>query len=230
MKEYNIYCDESSVENFSNPYIIIGGLFIPRKKRDHFKEIIKRIRDKYSYYGEIKWNKSSERNKLFYQDIIDLFINNDCIAFHCIKVDRCRINYGLYHNDDHEEGFYKFYYQLFKNKLENNNKYHVFLDYKPTKLKKRVYTLKHYLKFRASKYSNSQISCVQVQQSHQSIFIQIADLFTGMVNYDNNQKENKCGPKSELIKYLTKKIHKENLKFCSKKSEKKFNIFCIELK
>lgn len=227
---YNIYCDESSVENVENPYMVIGALFMRRELRDELKKKINEIKIKYSYRGEIKWTKISSRFLPLYKEIIDLFMNygEDDLEFYCIKVERTKVDYGLYHNNDREEGFYKFYYQLLKNKFRIGCTYYVYLDYKPTKMKNRVYVLEYYLKYKVSKSMNSVIKGVQAQQSSQNVLIQIADFLTGAVNFDNNQTSPDSESKKEVIKYLVEKIKKDNLKFCSYLSDRKFNIFCIE--
>lgn len=227
---YNIYCDESSIENVENPYMIIGALFMRRKLRDELKEKIKSLKEKYNYYGEIKWNKTTKSLLPFYKEVVDLFLSYDPddLEFHCIKVERKKVNYKIYHNNDREEGFYKFYYHLLKNKFVGGCTYYIFLDYKPTKLKNRVYVLEYYLKYRVSKHLNSVIKGVQAQQSNINPLIQLADLFTGAVNFDNNQKIQRSDSKKEFIKYLAGKLGKQNLKYCSFPSERKFNIFCID--
>lgn len=228
---YNIYCDESSIENQDNQFMLIGALFMERNKRNEIRDRIKNLRKKYNYYGEIKWNKTSTKLLKFYQEIIDLFFSYSAneFQFHCIKVDRLKVKYNIYHNNDKEEGFYKFYYQLLKNKFSKDCQYYIFLDYKPTGLKNRVKTLEHYLKYRIANYSKSKIKKIQEYPSQNNVFIQIADLFVGAVNHDNNISDSKSKAKQNFIQYLSAKAGKENLRFCSLPSEAKFNIFCINL-
>lgn len=231
MEVYNIYCDESSIENKENRYMIIGALFMEREKRDELREKINNFKKEYNYKGEIKWNKISKKMLPFYKKIIDLFFDypNEILQFHCIKIDRNQIKYDVYHHNNPEEGFYKFYYQLFKNKFKNNHEYYIFLDYKPTKLKDRVSILEYYLKYRiATQRPNAKIKHVQAYSSKENIFIQLADLFCGAVGHSNNI-DNGSHFKKEIIEYLAKRLIKNDLKFCSLYSEKKFNIFCINL-
>ncbi|MBU4360845.1 DUF3800 domain-containing protein [Patescibacteria group bacterium] len=226
---YNIYCDESSIENKENQFMIIGALFLVREKKEKLREELKKLKLKYKFNGEIKWNKVSNRFLSFYKALVDLFISfNDELQFHCIKIDRNKVNFELYHHNDLEEGFYKFYYQLLKNKFKQDCSYYIFLDYKPTKSKKRVFILENYLRYRIANYSNSKIRKIQEYSSTQNTFIQIADLFSGAVNYDNNFVIQNSKTKKEFVKYLSDKIKKQNLKFCSLPSENKFNIFCIK--
>jgi len=227
---YNIYCDESSIENIQNPYMVIGALFMRRELRDDIKTKIKALKAKHDYRGEIKWTKTTQRLLPLYKEVVDLFLEYgaDDLEFHCIKVERVKVKYELYHNDDREEGFYKFYYQLLKNKFRQGHTYFIFLDYKPTKQKNRVYTLEYYLKYQISKFLDTVIRSVTAQPSDKNIMIQLADLFTGAVNFENNQTDPQSVNKKELVAYLASKLGKNNLKYCSYPSDRKFNIFCIE--
>jgi len=227
---YNIYCDESSIENIKNPYMVIGALFMRRELRNEIKTKIKELKLKHNYRGELKWTKTTQRLLPLYKEVIDLFLDYqaDDLEFHCIKVERVKVDFDLYHNRDQEEGFYKFYYQLLKNKFRRGYAYYIFLDYKPTKQKNRVYTLEYYLKYQISKFLDSIIKSVTAQSSKQNILIQLADIFTGAVNFDNNQTDPQSVTKKEFIAYLANKLGKDNLKYCSYPSGRKFNIFCIE--
>lgn len=232
IKQYNVYCDESSIENKENQYMIIGAIFLKRQKRDELKGKIKALLDQYNYRGEIKWTKLTKRLLPLYQDLIDLFFDysDEDFKYHCIRINRNDVRYDLYHNNDQEEGFYKFYYQLLKNKFLNDCEYYVFLDYKPTKRKNRIKILEHYLKYRIlSNYSNSKIRHIQAYQSKENYFIQLADLFSGAVGHSNNQK-NGSAIKREFINYLSSRLDRRDLSYCTPPFEKKFNIFCIDLK
>lgn len=231
-KIYNIYCDESSVDNKSNHFMVIGGLFMMRNRRNEIRDKIKELKHKYKFNKEIKWSKVSMRDLKFYRKLIDLFFSYDFndLAFHCIKVEKTKVKYDIYHNDDKEEGFYKFYYQLLKNKFKDNTEYYIFLDFKPTKTKKRVKALSYYLNYRIlAGYNNSNIKKIQEYDSNNNVFIQLADFFTGVTNYASNNLDKKNNCKADLQKYISSKLNRENLNFCSLPSENKFNIFCIEL-
>jgi len=227
---YNIYCDESSIENIKNPYMVIGALFMRRELRDEIKTKVKELKLKHGYRGEFKWTKTTQKLLPLYKEMVDLFLNYqaDDLEFHCIKVERAKVDFDLYHHGDREEGFYKFYYQLLKNKFRRGYTYHIFLDYKPTKQKNRVYTLEYYLKYQVSKFLDSIIKSVTAQSSKQNILIQLSDVFTGAVNFDNNQTNPQSASKKEFVSYLANKLGKDNLKYCSYPSGRKFNIFCIE--
>ena len=75
----------------------------------------------------------------------------------------------------------------------------------------------------------SVIQHIQSYPSHESILIQLADLFSGAVAFAFNEDLSLIRPKQELEKYIATKIGKEDLIFRSSPQEKKFNIFAIDL-
>ena len=99
-KSYNIYLDESSIDNPKNHYMIIGGIFMKRELRDNIKDNINKIREKHSFYPELKWAKINKRNLNFAKDIIDLFFahGEEDLQFHCIVVDKREVDYASFHN------------------------------------------------------------------------------------------------------------------------------------
>lgn len=228
-KEVNIYCDESSVDNPGLQYMTIGSLWISRNKVKEIKKKVKEIQNKHFLKGELKWIKTSKKSILFYTELFDLlFSYKDDLEFKCIVIDKAKIDYDRFHNRDKDLAFYKFYYFLLKSKLESNHLHYLFLDFKPSANPRSVARLADFLTFSAT---NNSVNCglkhVQAYSSAENIFIQIADVLTGAVAYSNNQVS--TGAKGELCSVIANSIGKSNLKFCSSLSDKKFNIFCIDL-
>ena len=129
---YNIYCDESRVENVESDKMIIGALFIPRQKKKKIVNDIKKILKSFDFSYELKWSKSGERYSDFYKKIIDYFIENQDMQFRVIVVDKSKVAYEKYHNNDKELAFFKFYYLMLRPRLLDNSSYYINLDKKPT--------------------------------------------------------------------------------------------------
>ncbi len=231
MNEYNIYLDESSIDNPKNDFMIIWGLFIKRKLRDKLKNDIKRIRDKHNYYAELKWSKFNKKLLPFWKEIVDLFFSYDekDVQFHCIVVDKTRVAYDIFHSEDKELAFYKFIYQLLQYKFNNKSLYYLFLDNKDNSDKNRLKNLEKYLELVLyRRHSESSIKHIQAYCSKEVQLIQLADFFTWAVWYTkNNFWESEA--KIEISKYISYKLWKENLDFKSNRNEQKFNIFQINL-
>ena len=231
MQKYNIYLDESSIDNPKNDFMIIWGIFIKREIRDELKDKIKIIRKKHNYYAELKWSKFNEKLLPFWKDIIDLFFyyNDKLIQFHSIVVDKTRVAYDIYHSWDKEEAFYKFIYHLLQYKFNNNSIYYLFLDNKENSNKNRLKDLEKFLKIvLEKKYSNSKIQHVQAYCSKEVQLIQLADFFTWAVWYIKNNFW-KSEAKKEITSYISNKLWKQDLDFKSNRDEYKFNIFQINL-
>lgn len=223
-KKFNIYCDESSIDNPSSPMMVIGALFIERSSVPEIKEKIKEIREKHGVNGELKWVKTSKKTLPFYEELFQYLFSIDSarVTFRCILVDKSQVNYEKYHKQDKELAFYKFYYQLLKRRLKDD-KYYIFLDFRPSKNKNSVRRLGEFL----GMFSRG-IEHIQAYPSHENIFIQLADVLSGAVSFSRNTPEG-SESKKELIKVIAKAIGKNDLNFKSPFWEDKFNIFCIDL-
>lgn len=233
MKEYCIYCDESSINNDNNDFMIVGAVFVDKRIKNQVKNKINGIKKRHGHYKELKWSRITKRYLPVYKEIVDYFysIDSEDLRFCCIEVDKRKIKYNDYHNGDKELAFYKFYYELLKNKFESNTFYNIFLDFKPNKNKYRIKFLNSYWKKRISYYKNSAIKNVSSLESSKNSIMQVTDLFTGAVGHAINFQGKETGnlAKKELIEYIAQKNEKADLLYKSPLSETKFNIFRINL-
>ena len=79
--KYDIYCDESRQDllvnkasvNENNRYVCIGGIMLESKHRNHIKNEIRKLKEKYKVYGELKWGNVSNNKLEFYLELVDLF-------------------------------------------------------------------------------------------------------------------------------------------------------------
>jgi len=229
-KIIEIHCDESShellnmgKEKHHKQFLGIGAIFFLDCNKEKFKNEIRLIKKKFNIPWEFKWIKLSNSNIDFYKALVDWFIRSK-IKFRLVRIDTENIDLEFWHNRDPELGFYKFYYQCLKHILREDYDYRIFTDYKTNRDKNRLKTLKFYLDF----YSSTSIIDIQALASKDSVFIQLADLFTGAVIACHN-KSISSQAKLEFCKYLANKLGKSSLVFCSTKyGDPKFNIFCLE--
>lgn len=222
---YNIYCDESRVENPESINMVIGALFVPRKDKRKISNKIKKICRKYNFLYELKWTKVNKRYLDFYKEIIDLFYEEKNLNFRCIVVAKNKIKLDEYHNNDPELAFFKFYYLMLRAKLMDQNKYYILLDKKPTRDKNRARALHAFLDaYVLSKKTECGIKHFQAYDSKNNILIQLADFFTGLMGFACNESV-QDNLKSLLADYLKQKIEVENLCKTSFLSEEKFNRF-----
>jgi hypothetical protein len=221
-RQYNIYCDESSVENPSK-YFVIGAIFIPRDQKDVISQQIKDLKQECLFKREIKWKKVTDRFVFFYQKIIDYFASNIDLEFKCIVVDKKKVDLR-FHGNDNELMFYKFYYQLLRHKFRNNSQYYIFTDIKTRSFKPRFKQLREFLiRFSQEKNINVNIKHMQEYNSEEIILLQLSDFLTGLAAFANNNKLRNSA-KGKLINYLETKLG-VNLQKGTGLYFEKFNIF-----
>jgi len=227
---FDVYCDESrpdllGSEHPGGQFMVIGSLWLPTEEREAFKAEIHRLRDQYRVGGEFKWQKVSPSRLGFYQQLVEWFHGKgDQLRFRCIAVDHGQVDLKLYHEDDQELGFYKFYYQLLHHWVLDFNEYTIFVDFKSNRRRDRLHVLRQCLD-----YSNlsSVVHDVQAVRSEESVLIQLADVLTGMAAYRLNNQLRDGSAKAEVLR------HYEGLYggqiSPTFKGERKFNVFRIDL-
>lgn len=205
MKNFNIYCDESRVENPDSQFMVIGAVFVPREQKTQIAKELKELFDSHNYHQELKWNKVGKKYSDFYKKIIDYFLENESLQFRCIIVDKETVDYDIFHNSDKELAFFKFYYLMLRKKIDDNNQYYILLDKKPTRDKNRARSLKSFLdSYVLLHRSNCNIKHLQAYNSKDNILIQLSDFFTGAVAFRNNVKLTK-NTKSVIVRHLEDK-------------------------
>lgn len=222
---YNIYCDESRVENVDAARMVIGALIIPRQKKEELAAQILQIFDKHSFPGELKWVNTSNRFTSFYHEILDYFLSSADMQYRCIVVDKSKVDYSAYHNDDTELAFFKFYYLMLRQRLFDFYRYYIIIDKKPTRDKNRARALHSYLESYILLHRQScTIAHLQAYPSHENIFLQIVDYITGLIAYAVNDSR-RDSVKAEFVRYLKGKLGRRSFLYSTPLSEEKFNIF-----
>lgn len=228
---FDVYCDESRPDLLASKksqakFMLIGSLWLPREMRGKYKEEIHRLRDRYKIGGEFKWTKISPSRRDFYLALADWFLSKkDSLRFRCIIVDQNKVNLKLYHQDDQELGFYKFYYQLLHHWILDFNDYSIFVDFKSNRRRDRLPVLKQCLDL---SNLSSNISLVQAIRSEESVLIQCTDVLVGATAYRINNQINENSTKYKVLNRLEKGLG-WTIKATSK-AEQKFNVFAINLR
>lgn len=228
--DFDVYCDESRPDLFSSKrndaqYLVIGSLWLPSTARDEAKAAIHRLRDTHRIGGEFKWRKVTPSRRDFYVELIAWYMAmGERVRFRCIAVDRSQVNLHLYHNDDQELGFYKFYYQMLHHWILDFNRYSVFCDYKRNREPDRLHVLQESLS-----YSNlsSAIETVQAIRSSESVLLQLTDVLTGIASARLNGILTPNTAKSDLVGELERGLGRRIQH--TLRNERKFNVFVIDL-
>jgi len=186
------------------------------------------IFQQHSFQYELKWVRTSPRFSDFYKHLLDYFLASGFMDFRCIVVDKAKVDYAQYHEDDPELAFFKFYYLMLRQTLLSFNHYYIFLDKKPTRDKNRARALRAFLEsYTLLHRQNCIIEHLQAYHSHENIFLQMADYLTGLVAHAVNENPGEK-VKDQIIHYLQTRIPRENFLAGTPLSEEKFNIFVWE--
>lgn len=226
-----VFCDESHPELFTTTkeplgkYLMIGSLWLPSEVRQLLKTQLEVLKNKHDIGGEFKWHKVHKNKLLFYIELIDLFFSHgDNLRFRCIAIDKNQFNIKL-HNEDSELGFYKFYYQLLHHWIRESNEYSIFCDQKTSSDPRRLHKLTEVLQ---NATPSAHIHPVQALPSWQVTILQFSDFLLGAAAAKKNGKIKASSAKGEVLKCLETHLRREIGP--SYKSEKKFNLFCINLR
>ncbi len=232
MTEYNIYCDESChLEHreytADNRYMVIGGVSVPKNTKREVFNRLKEIKKKHqmSRFAEMKWTKLSQSKTGCYKEFIDYFFDKDILRFRCVVIDKQQLNREK-HISNHNDFYYKMYFQMLSHILDNDNNYNIYLDIKDTLGRKKTEKLLEILRNNNYDFDGKNVKKCQQIQSSEAILIELVDILIGVISYANrNPSGGKSVAKNELVAYF-KKRSKLSLVSSTILGAPKCNIFC----
>ncbi len=225
-KTFNIYCDESThLEHDGHPYMLYGYVSIASNQIKICKEQIKAIKEKYGYTDELKWVNVHDKTYQVYKELVEYFFMTD-MQFRVVIADKTQIdaNRPEYTFNDF---YFRMYFQLLHHDMDLGHTYNIYFDIKDTCSQQRLHQLRDALKWNAS------IRNFQFIKSHESVFVQLADVLMGAINYQLRIKrgdiEGKVIAKRKIVDIINQHTP-ISLKPVSPLSNKKFNLSFITLK
>ena len=133
--DFNIYCDESChLENDQQKAMVLGALWCSVKQRRKIAINLRAIKKKHGFAPdfEVKWTKVSQAKLAFYQEWIDYFFDDNDLHFRALVVpDKSLLNHQHF-NHNHNDWYYKSYFNLLKVIFQPQARYNVYLDIKDT--------------------------------------------------------------------------------------------------
>ena len=225
-KTFNIYCDESThLEHDGHPYMLYSYISIASNQIKICREQIKTIKAKYGYNSELKWTNIHDKTYEMYKELVEYFFMTD-MKFRAVIVDKSQID-ETRPEYTFNDFYYRMYFQLLHHDINLENNYNVYFDIKDTCSQKKLRKLKDILKWNAS------IKNFQFIRSHESVFMQLADVLMGAINYnlriERKEIEGKVLAKRKIVEHVNNHTN-ISLKQTSPLSAKKFNLFFITLK
>jgi desulfoferrodoxin (superoxide reductase-like protein) len=192
--QINIYCDESShLENDLSTVMVLGGIACNKK---HVPEISQKIREVKAKHGmklpdansrgfEIKWVKVSPSKIKFYEDLIELFLNDARLKFRAVVIpDKRKFRHEDF-SQTHNEFYYKIFYRALLPILQNISSSRIFLDIKDTQGGQKIRDLCSFLRRKLNDSEGLRVLSVEQIRSDESEILQLADLLIGAVAYSN---------------------------------------------
>lgn len=225
-KTFNLYCDESThLIHDGHPYMLLSYISIAYPQIRLAKEEIKAIKRKFNYTEELKWTNIHSATYKVYAELVDWFFMND-LEFRAVVVDKSQIDEKRA-DYSFNDFYFRMYFQLLHTKVDFQNRYNVFLDIKDTCSGEKLEKMKKIMSY------NSSIGTLQFIPSRESVFIQLADVLMGAINYNLRiQKGDVKGNVIAKLKLIEKiKRHSNiSLNTTTPLSRNKFNLFFITLK
>lgn len=225
-KTFNLYCDESThLIHDGHPYMLLSYISIAYPQIRLAKDEIKAIKRKFNYTEELKWTNVHSATYKVYAELVDWFFMND-LEFRAVVVDKSQIDEKRA-DYSFNDFYFRMYFQLLHTKVDFQNRYNVFLDIKDTCSGEKLEKLKKIMSY------NSSIGTLQFIPSRESVFIQLADVLMGAINYNLRiQKGDVKGNVIAKLKLIEKiKRHSNiSLNTTTPLSRNKFNLFFITLK
>ena len=225
-KTFNLYCDESThLIHDGHPYMLLSYISIAYPQIRLAKEEIKAIKRKFNYTEELKWTNVHSATYKVYAELLDWFFMND-LEFRAVVVDKSQIDEKRA-DYSFNDFYFRMYFQLLHTKVDFQNRYNVFLDIKDTCSGEKLEKMKKIMSY------NSSIGTLQFIPSRESVFIQLADVLMGAINYNLRiQKGDVKGNVIAKLKLIEKiKRHSNiSLNTTTPLPRNKFNLFFITLK
>lgn len=210
--------------------MLIGGLWISQELEAQVRDSIREVRAQHNLRAEMKWTKVSETMLAAYKDFVDVFFKADALAFKCIVVDTRLLDYKAFHKGDKELGFYKFYFQLISRNLFPQNLYWLYTDERKNRKSSRLATLIVTVNRWCMKNKKvAPLRLIEPRRSHNEDFIQLADILLGAIAYVwNGQTGSRA--KLALVEHIARRINYSTLKFATRPTAKKMNVWKWEPK
>lgn len=226
-KTFNLYCDESThLPNDGRPYMIYGYVSVASNQIKMIREQLKAIKSKYNYTGEWKWTGIYDKTLQMYRELVEYFFSVSGLNFRAVVVNKSQINESRA-DYTFNDFYFKMYFQLLHHKTDMSAVHNIYFDIKDTCSQQKLHKLKDILKYNAS------IGNFQFIRSHESLFLQLADVLMGAINYNlrilTGDIEGKVVAKRKIVDCIGSHINM-SLTCTSPLSAEKINLFFISLK
>lgn len=239
-KELIIFCDESDKTGkfYSNFY---GGVMVGSSSYQKITNALNETKSELNLFGEVKWEKVTERYLLKYITLIDRFFNfvfSGDLKVRIMFTQNARRAKGLKIHHIEEE-YFILYYHFLKNAFglgdipysDNEKNLRIYLDQFPQQKKEKIEKFRGYLaggiqnnhRIRKSNIVIKKENITEVR-SHDHVLLQCLDIVLGSMSFRLNDKHliipkgkrirgKKTRAKEKLYKFILKRIREIRLNF-----------------
>ncbi len=225
-EEYNVYCDESCHLEFDrSDSMALGAVWLPTSIAKDVNDDIRHIKKKHGIppHLELKWTKVSPAQAEAYRALLDYFFKHEQLAFRgLVARGKRKLEHSLF-RQDHDDWYYKMYYQMLYNILGEEHSSNIYVDMKDTQGSRKLRTLHEYLCRKLGDKSKDVVKRIQIVRSHEIQILQLTDILIGALSYHERGLQ---GSKAKLS--LIETIKQESghtLQFSSFPRDRKFNVF-----
>jgi len=194
---FNIYCDESChLENDNQKAMVLGAVWCPLDKTREIAVRLREIKQKHGLppHFEVKWTKVSPAGKALYLDLVDYFFDDDDLHLRALIVpDKSLLRHCAFPGQDHDNWYYKMYFDMLKVIFRPDARYRIYLDIKDTRGAQKAAKLHEVLCNDRYDFSRQVIERLQLVHSHEIEQLQLADLLIGAIAYLNRGLKENAG-------------------------------------
>lgn len=196
---YNLYCDESChlpmpadgcAVDSARQVMAIGAVWCPHSRVRTITEQLRqvKVRHGFSHTFELKWQKVSPAKTALYLELLDVFFTEDDLHFRGAVVPDKQAFFDHHRaaslGGDHDEAYYRLYFDTLKVIFDPRARYNVYLDAKDTRGRFKLHGLRD--KLLNSEYyevPEELLAKIQEIRSHESDLLQMADLILGALTF-----------------------------------------------
>lgn len=212
---FHIYGDES--RQTKDKYMLFGGIMVKEAIIPSLEVKIKNWRENNRMYAELKWTKVSKGKLEVYKELVSLFFSlatQRLLTFKSVVFDTSKIDYKKHYSGDKELGFYslmaEFLPHFRKSIVSHEQRLLVFLDERNSHYSLSDLKALSNQKSRELYEMNVElVRNIQPIRSHESDFLQIADILMGAVGYHYNRchhRPHASEAKIDLAQYISNKV------------------------
>jgi hypothetical protein len=225
-QSYNIYCDESChLEHDHLGVLVLGAVWCPADKVREVMTRIKEIKARHAVAAgtEVKWVKVSPAKLALYLELVDYFFDDDDLRFRALIVpDKSKLDHPAF-QQEHDDWYFKMYFDMIKVLLGPKNEYRIFLDIKDTRSSAKVAKLHDVLCNNLYDFHREILKQIQTVRSHEVQLLQLCDILLGAVGYANRELHTSLA-KVKLVERIRQRSG-YTLRRTTLYGESKFNLF-----